>query len=159
MLTWFELKILSWNLQLTLCSWNMQEYLSWLCPTTVLASESWLVLLVRIGGSELVTDSVSLFWKPKWKKGRKKLEEQGIAAETHQAINRQNLNSTRHSQQVQTQTKSSDKPGIQRWHWGHCLHWSGISSPRHPSPGGAVALLLRSLQDRHDYQHTFFHQD
>ena len=40
------------------------EYLSWLCPTTVLASESWLVLLVRIGGSELVTDSVSLFCKP-----------------------------------------------------------------------------------------------
>lgn len=39
------------------------KYLSWLCPTTVLASESWLVLLVRIGGSELVTDSVSLFWK------------------------------------------------------------------------------------------------
>lgn len=103
-LTWFELQILSWNLQLTLCSWNMQEYLSWLCPTTVLASESWLVLLVRIGGSELVTDSVSLFWKPKWKKGRKKLEEQGTAAETHRAVNRQNLNSTRHSQQVQTQS-------------------------------------------------------
>lgn len=34
---------------------------SWLCPTTVLASESWLVLLVRAGGSELVIDSVSLF--------------------------------------------------------------------------------------------------
>lgn len=55
------------------CAVNlMQEHLSWLCPTTVLASESWLVLLVRIGGSELVTDSVSLFWKPKWKKKKKK---------------------------------------------------------------------------------------
>lgn len=37
------------------------KHASWLCPTTVLASESWLVLLVRAGGSELVIDSVSLF--------------------------------------------------------------------------------------------------
>lgn len=34
----------------------------------MLASESWLVLLVRIGGSELATDSVSLFCNPKEKK-------------------------------------------------------------------------------------------
>lgn len=43
-------------------------YLCWLCPTTVLASESWLALLVRISGSELVTDSVSLFCQPKRKR-------------------------------------------------------------------------------------------
>lgn len=34
----------------------------------MLASESWLVLLVRMGGSELVTDSVSLFWSHKVKR-------------------------------------------------------------------------------------------
>lgn len=37
----------------------------------MLASESWLVLLVRIGGSELATDSVSLFCNPKEKKKTK----------------------------------------------------------------------------------------
>lgn len=42
--------------------------LCWPRPTTVLASESWLVLLVRTGGSVPVTDSVSLFCKARPRK-------------------------------------------------------------------------------------------
>lgn len=50
--------------------------LCWPRPTTVLASESWLVLLVRTGGSVLVTDSVSLFCKARPRKTEKERGEQ-----------------------------------------------------------------------------------
>lgn len=40
-------------------------------------------------------------------------------------------------------------------HSGHYQHWFGTSSPLHLSPGGAAALLLLTLQNRHDYKHIF----
>lgn len=50
---------------------------------------------------------------------------------------------------------STNKPEIQTWHWGHYRHWSVISSPLHRPPGGAAALLLQTLKDRHDYEQRF----
>lgn len=45
-----------------------------------------------------------------------------------------------------------NKPESQMLHWGHYQHWSVTSSPPHLSPGGAAALLLLTLQSRHDYK-------